>query len=292
MARVLTVTANPLLDFLGRGPVISGRIQRLDSFTPTVGGKGLNMARVLASHGHEVLAGGFIGGALGDVLAGLVAADGVTPAFTRVPGATRIGFQMIDPQGNTSVMERGVPVTVEDGQRLLATTRQQLSGCALLIIGGAPPAGGEDLYAALATVAAEAGVPCWIDAYGPALARALAGDHPPALVKPNREEFATDTHWDRAAELHLSDGPGMVRVRSPWGDFQVVPPDIIEVNPVGSGDCYVAALAHARLVGWPLVDQLRYAAAAGAANALRVDVAMIGPAEITALAPHVTVAPG
>ena len=40
--------------------------------------------------------------------------------------------------------------------------------------------------------------------------------------------------------------------------FRVTPPRIVELNPIGSGDCYVAALAHARLRGLSLREQLRY----------------------------------
>ena len=100
MARILTVTANPLVDFLGEGRIEIGAIQRLQAFTPTVGGKGLNMARVLARHGHQVQACGFIGGILGDMLAGLVAAEGVVPAFTSFMGNTRIGFQQSHDRNN------------------------------------------------------------------------------------------------------------------------------------------------------------------------------------------------
>jgi fructose-1-phosphate kinase PfkB-like protein len=62
-------------------------------------------------------------------------------------------------------------------------------------------------------------------------------------------------------------------------------------NPVGSGDCYLAALAHARLTGMALTDQLRYAAAAGAANAARIDIARIAPADIRALVDDVQILP-
>jgi fructose-1-phosphate kinase PfkB-like protein len=43
------------------------------------------------------------------------------------------------------------------------------------------------------------------------------------------------------------------------------------------------------LLGWAWHDRLRYAASAGAANALRADVAMIDPEEITALQDRVSV---
>jgi fructose-1-phosphate kinase PfkB-like protein len=72
-------------------------------------------------------------------------------------------------------------------------------------------------------------------------------------------------------------------VLSTAGRYRVTPPAVPEVNPVGSGDCYLAALAHARLSGFTYTDQLRYAAAAGAANARQLAVATLGPADIEPL---------
>jgi len=107
---------------------------------------------------------------------------------------------------------------------------------------------------------------------------------PPALAKPNREELASGKHWDRVEELHITDGANPIEVNSrEAGRWRVTPPVIRQVNPIGSGDCYMAALAHGWLRGFGLEDRLRYAASAGAANALKLDVAMVSPGEVEAL---------
>ena len=64
---------------------------------------------------------------------------------------------------------------------------------------------------------------------------------------------------------------------------------IQEVNPIGSGDCYLAGLAVALWRQMSAVEALRYAAAAGAANAQQASVATILPADIEALLPRITV---
>jgi fructose-1-phosphate kinase PfkB-like protein len=48
-------------------------------------------------------------------------------------------------------------------------------------------------------------------------------------------------------------------------------------------------LAHGWLLGLTWQDRLRYAASAGAVNALRQDVAMVGPLEVNALVNQVRV---
>lgn len=287
MATIVTVTANPLLDHLAETAIVPGRVTRVAAFRRIVGGKGLNMARVLARHGHHTVACGFLGGAAGTTLAALVRSDGVATAFTPTAAATRIGFIAGAPgQGNTSLLENGGPITAAEQDALVADLTARLPGADLVMIGGAPPPGCDRLYVRLLAACATARVPCWIDAYGPAMRAALAGDDgpAPALSKPNREELADGSPWQRVPELHITDGGAAVEIRTPAGCWRVEPPPVAEVNPVGSGDCYIAALAHARLTGWDWERQLRWAAAAGAANAARADVACIGPDDIAPLA--------
>ena len=299
MATILTITANPLLDHLAEVALTIGRVHRIKRFAPIAGGKGLNVARVLARHGHRVLAAGFLGGSAGEQIIDLVSADGVEPAFTPISGNTRVGFLLTDPtpgpdpttrkkskrSGPTSVMENGPDISAGEIAALVAGVRERLRDVDLVIIsGGVPSPNCGELYRLLLDVCAVAQVTCWVDGYGSAMDAALAGVHPPALVKPNRDEYGDDgRRWVVAGEIHLSDGGGEMNIRTPQGRFRVIPPPIHEVNPIGSGDCYVAALAHARLTGLDLISQLRYASAAGAANAARADVAGIGPADIVRL---------
>ena len=50
--------------------------------------------------------------------------------------------------------------------------------------------------------------------------------------------------------------------------WQILPPRIVAVNPIGSGDAVTAALVWRLLRGDDLGEACRWAAAAGAANAL------------------------
>ena len=181
---------------------------------------------------------------------------------------------------------------LHDIPALVRNVQARLIECQLVIASGSvPDRTCQALYRLVLAACAQHGVPCWVDAYGPAMIEALSGGNPPTLCKPNREEYARDRAWLASPEMHLTDGGAAVHVRHPQGRFRVVPPVITQINPIGSGDCYLAALAHARLTGLPLPEQLRYAAAAGAANAARADVARIGPHDITALADQVSVYP-
>lgn len=293
MPSILVLTPNTLLDHFAVGGFTAGAINRVTHFTPIAGGKGLNVGRVLARHGHRVIACGFAGGDSGERLRDLVAADGLEPAFTRTAARTRLGFCVANPAGPTSAaVEDGFAVDPAELSQLVRNVQARLIECQLVIASGSvPDRTCQALYRLVLAACAQHGVPCWVDAYGPAMIEALSGGNPPTLCKPNREEYARDRAWLASPEMHLTDGGAAVHVRHPQGRFRVVPPVITQINPIGSGDCYLAALAHARLTGLPLPEQLRYAAAAGAANAARADVARIGPHDITALADQVSVYP-
>lgn len=278
MARILTVTANPLLDFLAPEFLEAGKVTRSAGFAPMAAGKGINVARVLVRHGHQATACFFAGGATGQMVQDLVTQDGIDTLAIRTASRLRVGFicagQADREQG--ALLENGFAVQRDEADELLNQVSAQLGTFDLVMISGSVPDPQlNGLYVRLGAACAAAGVPCWIDSYGAAMDQALAGPHPPALSKPNRQEYAQSTDWQRVEELHITDGGASTEVRSAHGHFTVIPPAVSEVNPVGSGDCYVAGLIHGRLSGWDVDQQLAYAAACGAANAARWDVAQI-----------------
>lgn len=292
MAHIVTVTANPLLDHIAEIPWRHGTVSRTAAITRVAGGKGVNVARVLTRHGHRCTAVCLGGGPEADELVRLIAADGVRPEVVRTAARLRIGFQVAEAQtGTVACIEEGFRVATEERERFVAAVDAVLAGADLLIISGSTPdLGMDDVYRRIADAAAAAKVPCWMDSYGKPIFAALAGANPPALVKPNKQEYGGDPQlWLRARELHLTDGAGAVTVRAPEGRWRVVPPQITEANPIGSGDCWLAGYAHGRLSGWDLPRSLAWAAAAGAANAGRVEVARIGPEDIRPLVDRVEV---
>jgi fructose-1-phosphate kinase PfkB-like protein len=292
VATVVTVTANPLLNFICEHRVEAGTVNRVPGCAVSAEGKGVNVARLMVAHGHHAIACGFAGGHTGALLTDTVAASGVAVAFTPTASRLRVGFQATpaDDDHPTTLLEHGFALTEAECAHLLDTVSAHLSQADLVIASGSVPDPIADgLYVELLARCAAAKVPCWIDAYGPAMDAAVRCPNPPAVSKPNRQEYGSSAHWDRVREVHLSDGGAGVEVHHPDGRFKVHPAPVTQVNPVGSGDCYLAGLAHGRLSNWPLERQLRYAAAAGAANAARSDVAMIAPAEAEALVASVQI---
>ena len=293
---VLAVNANPLLNLVHSGDFTPCAVNRVPAtgMAMAAEGKGVNVARFLARHGHRVALAGFAGGHSGAWLREMVRTEGVVDACVETEAPLRVGFMAqggCGTQHPTTVLPSGFPVTLAECKALLLKIDSLLDSVRLVIASGSVPAPVADgFYVDLLALCARRGVPCWLDAYGPAMGLALAGPVPPPLAKPNREELASGRHWDRVGELHITDGANPVEVGSQQeGRWRVTPPAIRQVNPIGSGDCYLAALAHGWLSGWGFADRLRYAASAGSANALKLEVATISPAEVEALLSQVRV---
>lgn len=293
MATVVIITPNTMLDHVSAAAFTAGKVNRVDRFEHVAGGKGLNVGRVLARHGHTVIACGYAGGDTGEQLRTLVAADGQTAAFTPTQARTRIGFAVSNPDGVTSAaIESGFSVSAGEVSALVNDVADVITRCDLVIgCGSVPDLSCVSLWRQILVKCAHVQVPCWLDSYGPAMQEALSCGTPPALVKPNRQEYDADRSWVNSREIHLTDGGAGLKIRHPEGRWRVTPPTIVEKNPIGSGDSYLAGLAHARLAGMALLDQYRYATAAGAANAARADIAQIGPRDIAALVDRVVIIP-
>jgi len=290
---LLIINTNPLLNLVHPGRMAPGAINRVPSLEMHAEGKGVNVARVLARLGNPVIVTGFAGGHSGAWLRDIIRAEGIEDAFLDVAAPVRVGFMASCGEDShpTTVLPNGFPVTPEECAALLKSVDGWLPDVALVIISGSVPSPvAESLYAELLQQAHQAGVPCWLDAHGPALQKALASACPPDLAKPNQEEYQQSQHWENIPELHITDGgnPTLARVKG-QGHWQVTPPPVQQVNPVGCGDCYLAGLAHGWTREWPPEHRLRFASAAGAANALRQDVAMISPREIESLVDRVIV---
>ncbi|GIE85958.1 1-phosphofructokinase family hexose kinase [Actinoplanes regularis] len=271
---IVTVTLNPALDLTYPvDALVPHRTHRITEVAERAGGKGLNVARVLHALGEPVLATGLLGGPTGDVVAGLLEADGVPDSFTRIAGDTRRTVAVVDQVDATGFWEPGPVVPAAEWSRFVAHFRGLIGEASVVTLcGSLPPGIPIDAYAVLARVAASAGVPVLLDTSGPALRAGLAAG--PAIAKPNAAELAAlDPDWNAATlraltsgSVVVTDGAAGLRAITPDAEFRCVPPVPVTGNPTGAGDACAAALARGLRDGteWPgmLADAVALGAAA------------------------------
>ncbi|MFE0254591.1 1-phosphofructokinase family hexose kinase [Streptomyces sp. NPDC059010] len=278
---ILTVTLNTALDITYRVRALRPHAShRVSEVTERPGGKGLNVARVLAALGHEVTVTGFAGGATGRVVQDrLTATPGVVDALVPVTGATRRTIAVVDERtgDTTQLNEPGPTVTPAEWSAFQEAYGDLLaSASAVALCGSLPPGVPVGAYATLVRSAKAAGVPVLLDTGGEALRRGIAAR--PDLIKPNADELAelTGSHEPlratqdarrrgaRAVVASLG-AQGLLAV-TPEGRWRATPPTRLHGNPTGAGDSAVAGL----LSGWverlPWPDRLARAAALSAAS--------------------------
>ncbi|MGW7491129.1 1-phosphofructokinase family hexose kinase [Streptomyces sp. NPDC054786] len=277
---ILTVTLNAALDITYRVPqLLPHTTNRITEVSERPGGKGLNVARVLAALGHRVVATGFAGGGTGEALHALLAETEVTDALVPVGGATRRTVAVVDASSGdtTQLNEPGPTVSPAEWDTFLGTYRELLGEArAVALCGSLPPGVPVDVYARLTRAARSAGVPVLLDTSGEPLRRGLAAR--PDLAKPNADELAAltgsteplraarDARRRGAHAVAASLGPdGMLAVTAD-GTWQAVPPRRIAGNPTGAGDSAVAGLLSGLVEELPWPDRLTRAVALSAAT--------------------------
>ncbi|WP_329281378.1 1-phosphofructokinase family hexose kinase [Streptomyces sp. NBC_00691] len=279
---ILTVTLNTAVDLTYRVPALTPHAShRVTQVIERPGGKGLNVARVLAALGHETVATGFAGGATGAVLREQLAATPVRDELVETAGPTRRTVAIVDTAtgDTTQLNEPGPTVTAAEWAVFRTRFTALLDGAeGVALCGSLPPGIHVGAYAELVRLARTAGVPVLLDTSGEPLRRGIAAR--PDLVKPNADELAqltgtrdplraTREARGRGARTVVSSlGPDGLLAATPEGLWRAAPPAAVKGNPTGAGDSAVAGLLSGLVENAPWPDRLSRAVALSAATVL------------------------
>ena len=291
---IVTVTLNPALHVSYEAERVSrGAANPVSRVSYRAGGRGLAVAKVLHTFGHEVVAAGLVGGASGDVIRAELARAGVATQFTRITGESRRVLEITDASDGT-VTSFGEPapyITTEELGRLAADYRALMADATAAVLCGSLPAGlPAETYGSLASYAAEAGVPVVLDASGSALRHAVSrrpalvipgdgtGDetgHPAAVTVPDPGTPAAGGGAallaDGAAAL-LAGGAGAVAILSDAGVRAVTAAGEWRAELAGqhpqraSRDAMVAGFVPGIALAWSWPDTLAHAMALAASS--------------------------
>jgi tagatose 6-phosphate kinase len=280
---ILTVTLNTALDITYRVPSLRPHTShRVTEVTERPGGKGLNVARVLAALGHEVTVTGFTGGATGRMVQDrLTAVPGLVDALVPVTGPTRRTIAVVDEESGdtTQLNEPGPTVTPAEWSAFQEAYEDLVpSVSAVALCGSLPPGVPVGAYAGLVRTAKAAGVPVLLDTSGEALRRGVAAR--PDIIKPNADELSEltgsheplratqDARRRGALTVVASLGTRGLLAATAEGRWRATPPTHVHGNPTGAGDSVVAGLLSGLVEQLPWPARLTRAVALSAATVL------------------------
>jgi len=262
---IVTITLNAALSVSCQTPRLRwDATNQVSHVRHRAGGRGVAVARVLHTFGHEVLAAGFAGGETGELIRADLAQGGIPTAFTRIASQSRRRTEILDESTGRHLRFSEPPpyITTEELGRFAADYRRLLADATAVVLCGSLPAGmPSEIYATLATYAAEAGIPAILATGGPALQH--AAPRRPALVIPDE---TPDPH------LLLTAGAGAValltghkvHIITPDKQWQAAIPHLAAAPP-WPRDALVAGLVPGVLLNWSWPDRLRHAIALAAA---------------------------
>lgn len=278
---IVTVTPNPAYDVTYSVPaLVPGEVHRVSTVRQRVGGKGINVARVLTGLGERCVA-----LCLGDsAFAAAAAADGVE--LECVGGLAHVRRTLVvqgDDGTTTSLWEPGHAADLGAAAALAELAGRRVASAAGLVVSGSlPPGVPSSLPAELARMAVVAGVPVVVDVDDEALL--LAAAVPGVVLMPNGDELGRltgcpTTHVVEvvaAADRLLAEGVGaVVATRGAAGIVAATRDGAwlarldhpLSGNPTGAGDAAAAAVIRGLSQGdpdWPslLTDAVATSAAA------------------------------
>lgn len=278
--RIATVTLNPAID----------QTVRVDHFRPNTvnyaqtmqfaaGGKGVNVASVLADIGYDVTVTGFLGQENVAIFEQFFASKHIDDQFVRIPGQTRIGVKIVDEanQQTTDINMPGLPPSAEAMDALFETMERLAAACDWFVLAGTLPAKAPaTTYARLITQLKGHGKKVVLDTSRDALREGvLAG---PTIVKPNIDELRQLTGQSLTDEVALEQAARQLLdseirlVVISMGErgamfvdattaLIAVPPPVKVKSTVGAGDAMVAGLVAGQVRGLSLSDCARLATA-------------------------------
>lgn len=305
MTRVLTITTNPAVDMATTvAQVVAGPKLRCKAPRWDAGGGGVNVARAIRKLGGDALALVAVGGALGEKLLALLAAEEVAVQAVPVSAETRISFAVTDEASNDQ-FRFGVPgdrLSAQDADLLLTRISEAAKGHALAVFSGSVAPGlPDDFVGRINTGLTAGGTRLLVDTSAAALTHLLdhpervhvlrldgaeaeaAAGHPLTSIEEIRQ-FAKNLVNKGVAEIVVmgrgADGSVLV---SPDAQIHAWGPRVEVRSKIGAGDTFVGAFSLALSQNEPLPTALMRGVAGAAATVQTEGTALCDRQEAEAL---------
>ncbi len=290
--------------------LVPGSVHRTGTAVTTLGGKGVNVARIGRAFGHRAVVVTFLPAASVEQLRQLAVAEQAELAGVPVRGTARAASILLEGSGRVTVLNEPGPPREAGEWRQLLTEIERLAPQhqSLVCSGSLPPGSSANAYAQIVAIGQRAGLRTVVDAAGQALAAALSAH--PDVVSPNLAEAESLLHGPsvegvepdgddvalRAADaarglVARGAARAIVSAGSHGAAFSDASrtvfcpaPKVTVVSPIGAGDALVGGLVHALEEGQDWPGAVGYAIAVASASCEQELAGGLDVARVAALA--------
>ncbi|OPJ56817.1 1-phosphofructokinase [Alkalithermobacter paradoxus] len=259
---IYTVTLNPAIDktiFLDS--MRKGEVNRIKKVIKDVGGKGINVSKVLKVLGKESIVLGFLGSDNKKYFVDFLEDANINHDFITVDGENRTNLKIIelDSDIHTDINDIGFSVD-EESVNLLLNRISSLDEDDVVVLSGSIPSGvSDDIYRKIIETIKHKNAKVILDADGKALIEGIKAK--PYMIKPNVHELKNIVDFDEnnmdsiveAGKKLVNQGIEKVLISmGELGSLYITKKDVLYANPlklevkstVGAGDSMVAAIAY------------------------------------------------
>ncbi len=281
----------------------------------SAGGKGVNVARVLALLGAKVRLAGFFAGNSGHFILDDLMKYGIDTKPVFIAGETRSSINIIEKDNarETEILEQGPKADRDDLDQMTEVISECLAdreeGSCVVFSGGIPGGLGSDTYAKLIAKVSALGGKCFLDTSAEALMHGISAA--PFFIKPNIREFSSVSGYAlpsgdnipeslrtgiaqaarslgiTAVAVTLSDKGAVLCTDA--GSWFAHPIPVLPVNTIGSGDSFTAGFVYGTANNEGMRGSLELATACAASNALFERVGYIDPVQVGELRKQVLI---
>ena len=275
-------------------------LNRVQSPTRSIGGKGINAGRAAALSGADVILTGFLGGKLGRLTREYLEDEELFQVeMSEIAGETRTAITVMhDNNSHTQIVEEGPVVEEEEIFKLLAKVEQIAAKETIssILLCGTVNSDNEYIFAHMVDyiyTKISNDIPILVDISGIQLKNLLTTKgRKPTFIKPNEHElgYFLDTkiqtkddafnalQHEGFADIHyviasLGENGAACKVGERF--YQVSIPKIQVQSVTGSGDATVGGFAYAIEKKFDPIKAIKYAIACGMSNAQHKEAGMI-----------------
>ena len=304
---IITLTLNPSIDYLYTiNHFQLGAQNRFEKPVRMVGGKGINAGRTASILGSKVLTTGVLGGINGEIVTRFLTKENFLQDFIEIDGETRNAITIMHNNNiQTEITEVGPFINSKIEKNILNKLIKQCNSnpnVKVICLSGSVNSNNLKLYREFINelqTNLNDDVKVLADISREQLFEVLNSDIKPYFIKPNIHEFSevvgTDivTKEEIIEQLNTSslfdDIPFIVvscgekGAIAKYNDviYDLQTPNIKLINPTGSGDSTVGGIAYGLDNGLEIEEILKYAMAAGVANAMEEAVGFISVENVT-----------